>query len=129
NGVRGDGRADLKVTDATFALGVSGGVILANVTLGADGSTDRTTCSVAGDAITCAAIPESIGTVSGGTRILTLRGDITVPSTSQSAGLQVSITPAGSVSSAGALTWTDGTTSFSWLAFDESQLRGTFYRF
>ncbi|MDD5740262.1 MAG: S-layer homology domain-containing protein, partial [Candidatus Peribacteraceae bacterium] len=66
NGVRGDGRADLKVTDATFALGVSGGVILANVTLGADGSTDRITCSVAGDAITCAAIPESIGTVSGG---------------------------------------------------------------
>lgn len=128
-GVRGDGSADLKVTDALFSLGVSGGVILANVTLGADGSSDRTGCSVAGSSITCAAIPESIGTVSGGTRIWTLRGDITVPSTSQSAGLQVSLTPAGSVSSAGALTWTDGTTSFSWLAFDELQLRGTYYQF
>ncbi|MDD5103388.1 MAG: S-layer homology domain-containing protein [Candidatus Peribacteraceae bacterium] len=128
-GTKGDGRADLKITDAAFALGVSGGVILANVTLGADGSTDRTSCTVAGSSITCAAIPESIGTVSGGTRILTLRGDITVPSTSQSAGLQVSLTPTGSVNSAGAITWTDGSTSFSWLAFDESQLRGTFYRF
>lgn len=128
-GVKGDGRADLKVTDATFALGVSGGVILANVTLGGDGSTDRTSCSVAGSSITCAAIPESIGTVSGGTRIWTLRADVTIPSTSQSAVLQVSLTPAGSVSSAGALTWTDGTTSFSWLAFNETQLQGTFYRF
>ena len=128
-GVRGDGRADLKVTDATFSLGISGGVILANVTLGADGSTDRASCSVAGNTITCAAIPESVGTVSGGTRIWTLRGDITVPSTSQSAGLQISLSPAGSVSSAGALTWTDGTTSFSWVPFDELQLRGTFYRF
>ncbi|MDO8468902.1 MAG: S-layer homology domain-containing protein [Candidatus Peribacter sp.] len=128
-GVRGDGRADLKVTDVTFSLGVSGGVILANVTLGADGSTDRANCSVAGSSITCAAIPEGVGTVSGGTRILTLRGDITVPSTSQSAGLQVAISPAGSVNSAGALTWTDGSTSFTWVPFDESQLRGTYYRF
>ncbi|MDD5041907.1 MAG: S-layer homology domain-containing protein [Candidatus Peribacteraceae bacterium] len=128
-GVRGDGSADLKVTDAVFSLGVSGGVTLANVTLGADGSSDRSDCVVSGDAITCAAISESVGTVAGATRILTLRGDITVPASSQSAGLQISLTPAGSAASAGALTWTDGTTSFSWVPFDESQLRGTFYRF
>src|SRR3989339_461718 len=126
-GGRGDGSADLLVTDITFALGTSGGVTLANVTLGADGSTDRTNCSVVGTSIVCAAIPEGVGTVTSGTRVITLRGDITIPSASQSAGLQISITPAGSVSSAGALTWTDGTTSFSWVPFTESQLQGTYY--
>ncbi len=128
-GVRGDGSADLRVTDIDFSLGVSGGVILSNVTLGADGTTERADCSVAGDTITCASVPEGIGTVSSGTRILTLRGDITIPGSSQSAGLQVALTPAGSVNSAGALTWTDGTTSFSWVPFDGAQLQGTFYIF
>ncbi|MFH0851221.1 MAG: S-layer homology domain-containing protein [Candidatus Peregrinibacteria bacterium] len=128
-GVRGDGSADLGVTDIDFSLGVSGGVILSNVTLGADGTSERASCSVAGDTVTCSPVPEGIGTIVNGTRILTLRGDITIPASSQSAGLQVALTPAGSVSSVGALTWTDGTTSFSWVPFDESQLRGTFYRF
>lgn len=128
-GVRGDGRADLRVTDIDFGLGVSGGVTLSNITLGADGTTERADCAVVGDTIICSSIPEGIGTVASGMRILTLRGDIAVPAASQSAGLQVSLIPAGSVNSAGALMWTDGTTGFSWIPFDEVQLRGTYYWF
>jgi hypothetical protein len=126
-GGRGDGGADLRLTNITFALGTSGDVSLANVKLRGDGSTDQASCTVAAGSITCASIPESIGTVASGQRTLTLTGDITVGSV-QSAGLQVSLTPAGSVSSAGAITWTDGSTSFQWVQFDEAKLRGTFYQ-
>lgn len=124
-----DGRADLRLTNITFSLGMTGNVSLANVALRGDGSTDQTGCTAASDTITCASVPASIGTVVGGQRTLTLTGDITVPGSSQNAGLQVSLTPAGSASSAGAVTWTDGTTSFQWVPFDESSLRGTAYRF
>lgn len=129
SGTRGDGSADLRVTDLAFSFGVSGNVALSNVTLGGDGSSDRMGCTMVGTTINCPSIPESIGSVQTGARQLTLRADITVPSSSQSAGLQVSLTPPGSASTPGAVTWTDGETSFTWIPFDESTLRGTFYRF
>jgi len=127
-GSTGDGRADLRVTDLTFEAGTSGGLSLANVKIGADGSNSRFDCSIAGSSISCAGVPEFIGSATSGQRTLTLYGDINIPSGSQSAGVQISLTPAGSASSAGAITWTDGMTSFQWVPFDETQLRGTYYR-
>jgi len=124
----GDGRADLRITDLIFEAGITGGVTLSTVKIGADGSSERFNCSVAGTSVSCSSLPESIGTVASGSRTLTLYGDIAVPSGSQSAGLQISLTPAGSASSAGAISWTDGTTTFQWVPFDEAGLRGTYYR-
>lgn len=124
----GDGSADLRLTDLTFVAGTSGGVTLSNVKLGVDGSTERFSCSVVGTSVLCPSLPESIGTVGNGSRVLSLYGDIAVPSASLSAGLQMSLTPAGSATSAGAITWTDGTTSYQWVPFEEAGLRGTYYR-
>lgn len=127
-GVLGDGRADLKITDLTFQAGTSGGVTLSNVQLKVEGSSDRSSCSVSGSSVTCSSISESIGTVGNGERTLILTGDIAIPASSQSAGLQMALAPAGTATSAGAVQWTDGTTSFSWVPFEEAQLRSTYYR-
>lgn len=130
SGMRGDGSADLRVTDIAANLGTSGIVTLTNIELGASGLTERHSCSLAGSAINCTSIPDSFTSVSNGvsgSRLLTLYADIDVSGSSKNAGVQVSLTPAGTPSSAGAITWTDGTTSFDWVPFDQSALQGTYY--
>ncbi|MDD5751029.1 MAG: S-layer homology domain-containing protein [Candidatus Peribacteraceae bacterium] len=126
-GTRGDGSADLRVTDLAANVGTAGLVTLTNVQLGADGFTERFPCSMAGNTVTCSGITDSFGSVTSGERTLTLYADVAVSGTSKNAGLQVSLTPAGSPSSAGAVTWTDGSSSFDWVPFDEAALRGTYY--
>ena len=126
-GTRGDGSADLRVTDIAATVGTSGLVTLTTIQLGASGFTERFPCSLAGGIITCSGISDTFGSVTSGERTLTFYADIDVSGSSQNAGVQVSLT-AGTPSSAGSVTWTDGSTSFNWLPFgDQSALQGTYY--
>lgn len=126
-GVTGDGNAELRILGLEIETGISGGVTLSNVKLGVGGSSDRFDCSIAGSTITCASLSSSFGTIGDGSRTLTLYGDIALASGSSHGGVQLSLTPAGTTSSAGAITWTDGTSIFDWVPFDEAGLRGTYY--
>jgi hypothetical protein len=124
----GDGGADLRLTDLEFQIGTAGGIFLDNLKIGADGSSARASCTLSSGIVTCASIPAAIGSI-WGERTVTLYGDISIPSGTLRASLQVSLTPPGSTSTPGAIAWTDGSSSFTWVPFDEEDLRSTFYSF
>jgi hypothetical protein len=117
-GRKTDPSARVDLTDLTFTLGTSGGVSLTNVALLTEGIPDRHSCTVVSSTITCSGIPATFGSLDS-PRTLTLRGDITATDTSN-ASLQVSLNQQGTPTSAGAVTWTDGTSSFTWLPLPNS---------
>ncbi|MFA7681791.1 MAG: S-layer homology domain-containing protein [Candidatus Peribacteraceae bacterium] len=124
-GITGDGSADLRVTDLVFQVEAGGGVSVSSVTLGADATTERSSCSLVSTTLTCASIPAQFGTFKSGPRTLTLYGNVTVPDV-QNAALRLSINQAGSVLIPGSVTWTDGTSTFEWIQGGSPVARGTY---
>lgn len=108
-----DSQAKVELSSIQFSLSTNN-VSLMNVRLGADGTTDRVDCSVGASTVTCNSLPLSHGTLTDAFRTLTLYGDVTVTG-GTSAGLQLSLNEQGTATSAGAITWTDGTTTFTWV--------------
>ena len=125
-GVTGDGSSTLQVTDLEFQIEQNGGVTISNVILSANSTTDEMSCTVAGTTVTCASISAALGTFEDEPRTLTLYGDVTVPDAKNSS-LRLTLNQPGSVASAGAVTWTDGTTSFQWVQFSSLVARGTYF--
>lgn len=128
SGVRGDGGADLRLTQLTFTLSTTGGVAIDDVQIVSDGGGDRALCTVASPTITCA-LSAAFGSLTSGPRTLTLLGDVTVPSTAARASLQISLNEPGDTVSAGAIEWTDGSTIFTWVGFEAPVARGTYYSY
>ncbi|PIQ76786.1 hypothetical protein COU78_04310 [Candidatus Peregrinibacteria bacterium CG10_big_fil_rev_8_21_14_0_10_49_24] len=126
-GEKGDGAADLAVTSIDFQLSVVGGVTVTNPTIGVQGISTKHTCSVSSSTVTCSPIPASVGSFEDAPIILVLYGDVSVPADALKAALGVNINQAGSVSSAGSLVWTDGSTSFDWVPFNAPVVRGTYF--
>lgn len=127
-GTKSDSSAYLKVTDIVFQV-ASNNVSVSNVQLGADQTGDRMSCGIASAVITCASIDPLFGSFDDRSRKLTLYADITVSNGAQKASLSVSINTPGSVGSAGDITWTDGTTSFTWVEGATPVARGTYYSY
>ena len=127
-GETGDGQADVAVTDLTFQIGAAGGVTIANVELEADGTSARQTCPIVGSTVVCSSIDSALGSFEDRSRVLRLYGDITVPSTVQTTSLQLSLNQGGSPTSAGSVTWTDGSASFTWVPFGNPVARGTYLK-
>lgn len=129
-GATGHSSADVKITAIDFTLGVTGGTTVSNAYLRADGSSDTHSCTVGGSTISCSSLPDLFGKIDDGSRTLRLYGDIAIPNASQSAGLQVSINDPGSIGSAGDITWSDGTTTFTWIDTPNQPVaRGTYYSY
>ncbi len=128
-GHRTDGTAIVKITDLAFEIGQSGGVTLSSVRLGADGVDFQQACSITGTTVMCSSIPAGYASLEDGPRTLTLYGDVTVPANAQHASLRLTLNQPGSVSTPGAVTWTDGSTSFSWVQFGSPVAEGTLYKF
>ncbi len=128
-GQRGDPSASLEITDLTFRIEQTGTVTLSNVELSAEDASDRHSCSATASEVTCSSIPARFGAVDGDTRLLRLFGDVSIPSGTSSASLRLTLNDAGSVSSAGSITWTDGDTSFSWVPFESPVARGTYFSY
>jgi len=126
-GELGDSSADLEVTDLTILAEQAGGVIVSNVSLSAESTTDRHNCSVAGTTITCASIPAMFGSFEDAPRTLTIYGDVVVPDDALNAWLRLKINEPGSVSTAGSMTWTDGDTSFTWVPGGRPIATGTYF--
>ncbi len=126
-GEAASGTPELKVTDIDFTIGAGDGVSVSNVTMGLSGYTDRHTCSIAGSTITCASIPESFGDFEKSAKTLVLYGDVTIPEAADRPTLQIFISQPGNISSAGDVTWTDGTSTFQWVSYGSPVVRGTNY--
>ena len=129
SGSKGDGAASLRVTDFVIQVESFGGIGLGNVRLTADGTSDRHACATASGLVTCSAIPAQFGDFEDQPRTITLLGDVTVSSGAQRAGLRLTLNQAGSVGSAGTVTWTDGDTSFTWVPGGSPVARGTYYSY
>jgi hypothetical protein len=127
-GTTGDGTANLAVTEIRFQAETSGGVTVSHLTLGADSTSDRTDCTVSSSIVTCSSIPAQLGSLRSSDRMLTLYGDVAVPSSAQEAHLRITINRPGTATSAGDLTWTDGSTSFQWVPFNTPVVAGTNYK-
>ena len=126
-GETGDGAADLRVTDITFSLSVTGGASISNVLVGADSTSDTQPCTLGSSTITCSSITAQFGDAEDGPRILKLFADVSIDPTAQKSSVTASISSPGSVSSAGSVTWTDGDQSFSWVPFGAPVAGGTNY--
>jgi hypothetical protein len=108
-----DNQARVEIQSLVFSL-FAHDLTLTNVRLGADGTSDRIDCSVGASTVTCSGLPLSHGTLTDATRTLTLYGDITTAG-GLAHGLQLSLNEQGTSTTAGSVTWTDGTTVFTWV--------------
>lgn len=124
-GQMADSAARLAVQTLVFTIS-SNGVTVTNPVLTVPGTGVQTSCSVSGNSITCSAIPSGLGTINNETT-LELRGDVSVSGTTSNPYLQVSLQNPGDPGTTGDITWTDGTTTFTWVPNDAPVARGTLF--
>lgn len=118
SGQHGDGEAVLRIDDLAFTLS-SANVSLTNVRLQVADGDASTPCLVSGNELLCSSIPPGIGTVPRNDSLrLRVYADVAVIGTPLLAYVQLSLGQSGSPSTAGAITWTDGSTTFEWVALD-----------
>ena len=127
-GRKTDSSAKINVTDLVFQIEQTGNVTLSNVKIGTPGIPDRTSCLVSGSLVTCGNIPESLGSLTDGPRTIAVYGDVT-PGDPAHASLRLTLNEPGSSIADGAVTWTDGTTEFTWVPVDAPIASGTHYSY
>ncbi len=121
-----DSRFTPRVTSLVFTMSAAAGVSVTNVELVLPGTDETSGCTVAGSVITCSTIPASIGTIDD-QQTIRLVGDVSVTAGTLNPFLQVSLQEAGTPTSPGSVTWSDGTTTYTWLAVDDPVARGIRY--
>src|SRR3989344_490169 len=107
------GSSSLAVQHLLFEYELSNGVALQNLAVVQRGKTTRVPC-IAAAKIECFGLPAEIGTLAPGEIILELRGDVQVPSPSGQV-VQFFLRDAGAADRPGAVRWSDGGNSYSWL--------------
>lgn len=112
-----DSSAVMELQELRFQIEKTGDLSLSNVKLKTQGLPDGITCTNTSTIVTCSAIPAIIGSLTDAPRTLLLYGDVS-GGTTMHASLRLTLNEAGSPLSAGSITWTDGTTSFSWVGLD-----------
>ena len=126
-GETGDGQADLALTSVSFQIESTGGVGISNVQLTADGTSDMISCAIATTVVNCTGIPALFGSFEDRERVLSLYADVTVPNSSVNQSLRLTLNQGGSPNSAGSVSWSDGSTTFTWVQFGNPVVRGTYY--
>jgi hypothetical protein len=123
------GDADLRVTDLTFQITQAGGVTLSNVYMRRDSTGTNIDCTVSSSEVTCSSIDALLGTFRSGPATFLVYGDVTVPANLTNASLSLVLNAPGNTSSAGAVSWSDGTSNFSWVPFNQPVVQGTIWRY
>ena len=125
-GRRSDSTAHIDILSLAFQIGQTGGVQLTNVRLKADGSDESQSCVATASAITCT-VPASFGSLDQGPRTLTLIGDVFIAGTPY-ASLQLTLNDPGDLATPGSVEWSDGTSTFQWVALDGPLAAGTLWK-
>ncbi len=126
-GRRADGEADLRLNVIDFQI-ESAGVTLSDVRLRAEGADADTLCTVSSGVATCNAISETNGGLRGGPKTIRAYADVSIASGYANPFVRLTIGDPGTPFAAGDITWTDGSTTFTWVPYDAPVVRGTLYR-
>ena len=119
-----DADADPRITDITFSVSTPSEVTIENPILRDPIAGTEANCTFASLEITCSSIPSNIGSIDA-PRDLSVYADVSLGDTHPDPFLQLEINDPGGPSGGGSVTWTDGTTSFSWVPFGQPVARGT----
>lgn len=122
-----DNDYEVAIDSLTFRLATSSNVMISGVQLIVPGTGAETDCVVGTGILTCDNIPASVGTVDG-TQRLRLIADIAYSGAAGDPFVQVTLQEAGTPTNAGDITWTDGSTTYDWVQFEEPVARGILYR-
>ncbi len=127
-GRKSDASAHIDLTNLTFQVGQTGNITLQNVRLKTQGLPDGISCTVSAFTVVCSSIPDLLGSLTDAPRTIQLYGDI-IPSGDLHASLQLTLNETGDPGNAGAVTWSDGSTSFSWVGLDGPVAAGTNWKY
>ncbi len=119
-----DNQAHVAVQQLRFNIQATSGVTISNVKLRQEGNSTVVPCIVSSNTVTCSAIPSDFGTITG-TENFRVYADVNIPANADSPRLSLSLNEPGTPTSAGDITWTDGTTSFTWIRGSAPVVRGT----
>ena len=118
------GLTNLRVTSLSLQISAPSGVTLSNVYVKKEGDTDQSTCTISSNVITCISLPPEIGTVNNST-VIQVYGSVAADNGGGNNTLMLTLNDAGTASSAGSVTWTDGLATFTWVNGDSPLARGT----
>lgn len=119
-----DSQAHVILQQIRMQIQATGGVTLSNVKLRQEGNDTVVNCTIASNVVTCGSIPATFGTITG-TENFRVYGDITVPSNANNPSLSLTINEPGTPTTAGDITWSDGTSTFTWIKGSAPVVRGT----
>ncbi len=114
NTTTSDSQARVRLQTLRFQVQATAGVTLSNVELRQEGSDAVIPCNIASNIVTCTSIPETFGTITG-TENIRVYGDVNVPANANNPSLSLTINEPGSPTVAGDITWSDGTSTFTWI--------------
>lgn len=117
----------VRLTSLVFTIEQAGGVDVTNVTLRNEDNSISSPCTVSSLLVTCAAIDAGIGTIDMSRRIK-LVGDVSVPNNAINPSLRLVLNDPGTSATVGAITWTDGSASLTWVDLEQPIGAGTRWR-
>ncbi len=118
---------DLRIASLSFDLSASAHFTVSDVRLGIAGSNERAPCVATSTRIECANLPVSIGTVVSDQSIR-VYADVSVEPLAGNRSLRLTLDEPGYPDQPGDVTWSDGTTTFTWIGVDRPLAEGTVWR-
>lgn len=117
----------LRLIDMYFTAEKSNDVTLSNIRLMLQDGSVSTTCSILDYTVSCNSLDGELGVIDSSRRLV-LRGDVTVAQNASRPYLRMVINNPGTPSTPGDITWSDGTTTFTWIDLDQPVFSGTIWR-
>ncbi|OGJ58408.1 hypothetical protein A2881_05900 [Candidatus Peribacteria bacterium RIFCSPHIGHO2_01_FULL_55_13] len=117
--------ATLVVRNLQLTPRIGGGINVSNwhITRSTGGSIGS--CSLGSEGFINCPVTEEMGTITGGALTLVISGDISLGKAGQGATLQLLLNDPGSLTTFGAVQWTDGTGEYRWLEGEAPLATGT----
>lgn len=116
--------ATLHIENLLFTARIPGGVTVQNWRVANAGGGAYISCSFGSEGVHCP-ITEAAGMMSGGALTLAVFGDVTMVPGTQGATLQILLNDPGSLSTFGAVQWSDGTGHYRWMEGEAPLAVGT----
>lgn len=117
----------IQLQDLEFTIEQAGGVTLSNVTIRNEDGSATSPCTVSSTTVLCLNIDAGVGTVDQSRRIK-LMGDVSIPGSANNPTLRLVLNQPGTSATSGDITWSDESTTFTWVDFGQPVFGGTIWR-